>query len=181
MLLIVLNLPFSCPVCYHWLAETNSSQMWVFYSERVKAAVWKENLNQLTKCCRTPLVFRLWHEEVSKAWHVCHASWRHVLVRLVAILTSHANLAMTQGTGYVLSDAIFCSVFPPLTLVPSLASRILQHLKWQCQKWHRTASRRMLPPQEKMTEASSGCLNIYKSTVMSHSFPDHSCRTNDFS
>lgn len=114
MLLIVLNLPFSCPVCYHWLAETNSSQTWVFCSERGKAAVWKENLNQLSKCCRTPLVFRLWHEEVSKAWRVCHASWRHVLVRLVAVLTSHANLAMTQGTGYVLSDAIFCSISPLL-------------------------------------------------------------------
>lgn len=28
----------------------------------------------------------------------------------------------------------------------------------------------MLPPQEKMTEANSGCLNIYENTVMSHSF-----------
>lgn len=153
----------------------HSSHTWVFCSERGKVATWKKNLNQLT-----PLLFRLWHQEVSKAWHVCHASCRHSLIRLVAILTSHANLEMTQGTGYMLSDTIFCSIFSPLSLVPSLTPRILQHLKWQCQKLQKTASHRMLPPQEKMTEASSGCLNIYKSTVMSHSFPHHSCRTSDF-
>lgn len=52
-------------------------------------------------------------EVVSKAWHFCHASCRLILIRLVAVLTSHANLAMAQGTIYLLFRWYFLFSFLP--------------------------------------------------------------------
>lgn len=67
--------------------------------------MWKENPNQLAKCCYVGYNNKPRGGFQGLALLPCQLQARSI--RLVAILTSHAKLVMTQGTEYLLSDVIF--------------------------------------------------------------------------